>query len=778
MADGSTLLFSAPSSEGRLTWLSFIETSIGMQPVSTPILLAEMRREQQEAGGAIRLQVVASDLAEVQAQLQASHERESRLQGTVGHLEAIVAQLRESITAKDEQLWSIALKLAETPGVAALPAAGTANTAAASSGIATAGAAARAAESSGFRESHPHTSMACRHSLPSTCSSGGLVAQHARTTAAAGPPSPELDDSPEAAPASAPAPAPAVITLFRARTTPAAMPAATPPAAAAQPSMPPLKLGLAAGNPATAAAAATPAAAAAATPTAAAAAAATPNFGLADSTATTPKGSKKKKWLPSLRRNGSSKLTIDGGSSKTLPLGASSKLPLTARPDMNAVSAAASASLHPSGAQTERAGTPVVTHEPPAPVAEAAGLAHLRTTSMGGDESHAALAAQRLASAGFGTAAPPRLAEAGGPRTCRSDQRLSVSSGPSSALDSSPHSKRPLSGADAGACASTEVSSAKKAGGSVRTGRRWSEPTMALTASMLASLEESAKQHAPKEGGAAALAIPPLQKGREQMGGSHPGGSHPGGSQAGGSQAHRPEGLEYGLRGPQTANLIKQGMLTKLSKGGFTPNWNRRAFALCGSSLFYAKDADELLKKPKLFAEVLGCECHSWAENVTNFSNTLAIRLPPEDKEDPPEMLIIAADTAREKFAWIEAITRGSRQAPCRAEWVGDLLRAPEPSGWVTQHLGSHRSRGYTAGSSNEPQLTRPRVGGEGSAHGGRQYADRDELDRSHDRERSRHRHHRDRDHRGDRRPAANATSEEELPWFSIEKWLPFVRNV
>ena len=36
--------------------------------------------------------------------------------------------------------------------------------------------------------------------------------------------------------------------------------------------------------------------------------------------------------------------------------------------------------------------------------------------------------------------------------------------------------------------------------------------------------------------------------------------------------------------------VLKQGMLTKLSKGGFTANWNRRAFCLIGSSLFYAKD--------------------------------------------------------------------------------------------------------------------------------------------------------------------------------------------
>jgi hypothetical protein len=44
--------------------------------------------------------------------------------------------------------------------------------------------------------------------------------------------------------------------------------------------------------------------------------------------------------------------------------------------------------------------------------------------------------------------------------------------------------------------------------------------------------------------------------------------------------------------------VLKEGVLTKLSKGGFTANWNRRAFALIGSSLFYAKDREHLLNQP------------------------------------------------------------------------------------------------------------------------------------------------------------------------------------
>ncbi len=38
-----------------------------------------------------------------------------------------------------------------------------------------------------------------------------------------------------------------------------------------------------------------------------------------------------------------------------------------------------------------------------------------------------------------------------------------------------------------------------------------------------------------------------------------------------------------------------RAMLTKLSpQGGFTANWDRRAFALIGSSLFYARDRSSL----------------------------------------------------------------------------------------------------------------------------------------------------------------------------------------
>ena len=45
-------------------------------------------------------------------------------------------------------------------------------------------------------------------------------------------------------------------------------------------------------------------------------------------------------------------------------------------------------------------------------------------------------------------------------------------------------------------------------------------------------------------------------------------------------------------RGEATLRVYRQGTLTKLSKGGFTANWNRRQFVLIGSTLFYANNKE------------------------------------------------------------------------------------------------------------------------------------------------------------------------------------------
>jgi len=267
---------------------------------------------------------------------------------------------------------------------------------------------------------------------------------------------------------------------------------------------------------------------------------------------------------------------------------------------------------------------------------------------------------------------------------------------------------------------------------------------------------------------------------------------------------------------PGAVRLLKQGMLTKLSKGGFTPNWNRRAFALLGSSLYYAKDKTTLLNQPKIFAQVVGCECVSWADDVTNRNNTLAIKLPSEDTGDSPEILVIAADTARDKFAWIEAITRGSRMPPCPPEWVHDILcdgdhanhpldEGPPPTrghSSASRRTGASdrdlaNSRTGTEGSlhggsrrigASDRDVTHSRSATEDSTHGGHRHADRDERtghggqrlsgwDQLRDERRRRH-HERDTGRQSRQTPAAASVRHNELPWYALEKWLPFVENV
>ena len=100
-------------------------------------------------------------------------------------------------------------------------------------------------------------------------------------------------------------------------------------------------------------------------------------------------------------------------------------------------------------------------------------------------------------------------------------------------------------------------------------GRRWSEPTLPD----MAALDKALKAQAPQ-----------LRVQRS---------AGPEGRAARGVEGNGAAGAaQFGGRteAEQVISLVKQGMLTKLSKGGFTANWNRRAFALIGSSLFYAKD--------------------------------------------------------------------------------------------------------------------------------------------------------------------------------------------
>jgi len=107
--------------------------------------------------------------------------------------------------------------------------------------------------------------------------------------------------------------------------------------------------------------------------------------------------------------------------------------------------------------------------------------------------------------------------------------------------------------------------------------------------------------------------------------------------------------------------LRKMGEMTKLSKGGWTDNWNRRSFALVGSTLYYSDSAKDLLKpgQPKVFAELAGCQVRS----LENFES------PREDvfalswQGANGQVLLLANDSEDIKHDWMKAILR-ARTAP------------------------------------------------------------------------------------------------------------------
>jgi hypothetical protein len=190
--------------------------------------------------------------------------------------------------------------------------------------------------------------------------------------------------------------------------------------------------------------------------------------------------------------------------------------------------------------------------------------------------------------------------------------------------------------------------------------RRWSDPFSAMPD--VAAIN-------------AAMGLPAdymHMQGAGQRGAAAPGLAGLGGSD-GVSLTERSEGGEVPVR-----QVLKQGMLTKLSKGGFTANWNRRAFVLIGSTLYYAKDRATLNVQPKVFAEIYGCEARPFADDGHGHSNVFAIRLPVKDEDAPSEnnfeMLLLAADTPREKFGWLDAVTQGSRMPPCPVSLVAPTL--------------------------------------------------------------------------------------------------------
>ena len=94
---------------------------------------------------------------------------------------------------------------------------------------------------------------------------------------------------------------------------------------------------------------------------------------------------------------------------------------------------------------------------------------------------------------------------------------------------------------------------------------------------------------------------------------------------------------------------------------------------LVGCSLFYANSPEALTLQPKLFAQLSGCDVLSWADNATPHNNVFAIRLPADEGEEG-ELLLLAADTPADKFAWIESLNRARGKPRCPPERVAALV--------------------------------------------------------------------------------------------------------
>ena len=143
-----------------------------------------------------------------------------------------------------------------------------------------------------------------------------------------------------------------------------------------------------------------------------------------------------------------------------------------------------------------------------------------------------------------------------------------------------------------------------------------------------------------------------------------------------------------------TCDLCRQGVLTKLSKGGFTANWNRREFVLIGGTLIYANSREALTVAPKLFVHLIpGCEVLSWADKATPHNNVFALRLPPTEAGEESELLLLAADSPREKFEWqVSAKRRPGCIGGQRKEGVDAKRKAP--GGRTRPQMSAPRARG------------------------------------------------------------------------------------
>jgi len=156
-----------------------------------------------------------------------------------------------------------------------------------------------------------------------------------------------------------------------------------------------------------------------------------------------------------------------------------------------------------------------------------------------------------------------------------------------------------------------------------------------------------------------------------------------------------------GDRSGDALALHKIGRLTKLSKGGFTNNWNERSFALLGSSLYYA-DRTRQLPKPgahtKLFAQ-LNTNCtlrllpNTALVGPTAVQNVFMLAWGLKgavgasngtDQAPPEQVLLLAAPSLVERDEWLQALDHARELPPCPPGRVAALVASG-----VVEQLGS-----------------------------------------------------------------------------------------
>ena len=149
--------------------------------------------------------------------------------------------------------------------------------------------------------------------------------------------------------------------------------------------------------------------------------------------------------------------------------------------------------------------------------------------------------------------------------------------------------------------------------------------------------------------------------------------------------------------------VTRKGWLHKVKRGGMAATWQKRYFALAGSSLYYAADPDVLQADPKLFCElgdpqrpfevmlapspvrghshVFAIVIGAGATTATGsapvdagFASAPVTMAEAEAAGRQQEVLLLQADSVDEREAWATAIAAAQPQPPCRQIALAGLL--------------------------------------------------------------------------------------------------------